>query len=407
MISSIVQAQPQPLPAAKTGQLWLPPFGVAALGIVFLLLDGNPAPMTLLYCGFLLAAAAIASRHATARFREPGDSFAGTPAGTPEPAVAGTLDGLDTLCGKVLPVWVRQIDMAKAQTEEAITALSVRFSGISQKLEASALASRQAAGGIDSHDDEGIIGLLARSQKELDAVITSLKASLATKRGMLEDVAHLSRFTDELRKMAEDVASIANQTNLLALNAAIEAARAGEAGRGFAVVADEVRKLSTLSGETGKRISEKVQTVNSAIAATVSAADQYTRLDAETMGKAEVTVHGVLDQFRSAATGLTESAAILQRESQGIRDEIADVLVSLQFQDRVSQVLSHVTQDLDKLGGLLAGFNADRSEGRLSGSLDATAWLGELAQTYTTAEQRVIHGGGQAAGPKGSEITFF
>lgn len=407
MTSSISQALPQDGPAATPGRLWLTHFGLAALGIVFLLIGTGFTAMSLVFGAVLLAAAAFAGQRASVLCHAARAEADTTSAVDAASAAAGTLDGLDRLCGKVLPVWTKQIDTAKSQTEEAIVTLSGRFSGISQKLEASALASQQAAGGIDSRKGDGILGILMHSQQQLDAVISSLNASLDTKRAMLEDIAQLSRFTAELRKMAEDVASIAGQTNLLALNASIEAARAGEAGRGFAVVADAVRKLSNLSGETGKRISEKVEAVNAAIATTMKTADHYSKVDAETMSGAETTVHEVLDRFRGAAAGLTESAAILQRESYGIRDEIADVLVSLQFQDRVSQILSHVTQDLGKLEGLLARFDADRSEGRLAGSLDASAWLGDLAQTYTTAEQRILHEGGRSDSPRESEITFF
>ena len=408
MTNGFTQALPdQAAAAARHGRLWLMPAAVAALGILFLFLSAGFSAMAFVYGGVLLLAAVLAGQHAAAVSRSTAAAAIQTAAARTTPAAAETLDGLDRLCGNVLPVWVKQIDTARLQTEEAITALSGRFSGISEKLEAAVSASQQAAGGIESRGSEGILGILNQSQRELDAVIASLNAAIDTKRATLEEIAQLPRFTAELRKMAEDVANIANQTNLLALNAAIEAARAGEAGRGFAVVADEVRKLSTLSGETGKRISEKVQAVNAAIAATVAATDQYARLDAETMDKAEVTVHNVLDQFRGAAGGLSESAAILQRESVGIRDEISDVLVSLQFQDRVSQILSHVTGDLAKLTQHLEGFEADRTGGRLSGSLDATAWLNDLAQTYTTAEQRVAHSGGRAGGPKDSEITFF
>jgi methyl-accepting chemotaxis protein len=317
-----------------------------------------------------------------------------------------SIQGLDNLCEQILPVWERQIGAARVQTEDAVVALSGRFQGISEKLESAVQTSRQAAGGL-AGSEGGMVDILNRSRERMGAVIQTLERALEGKRGLLAEIAKLSEFTGELSKMASDVGSIADRTNLLALNAAIEAARAGESGRGFAVVADEVRKLSGMSGEAGKRISEKVGVVNSAIMDTLRAADEFSRLDTDTIASARSVVSEVLDEFGSAAGNLEESSALLQVAGDGIRGEVVDVLVSMQFQDRVSQMLTHVQNDINKLEGLLREYEDKRAAGEHI-ELDAAVWLAQLQSTYTIEEQYAHHAGtGKEAGPAPTEITFF
>ena len=382
---------------------WLHAPIVAALGAMLLLVTGGMSGPRLALAGMLLLAGAAAGRLALAAGRERmrqelEKAGMARQAAEAANAVERQGDGLDALCRSVLPIWARQIDAARRQTEEAITALSGRFAGIAEKLEAAEAASRDAAGGMGSG---GMVATLEASRAELQAITRSLHAAFENKREMLREIACLAGFTGELKKMAADVGSIAGQTNLLALNAAIEAARAGEAGRGFAVVADAVRKLSTQSGETGKRITEKVDAVNAAIAATLEAADQTAKLDETTIHGAESAVAGILGRFSSAADALGTSSEILQRESTGIRGEVTDVLVSLQFQDRVSQMLMHIQNDLEKLEQHVA------ASGGKELAIEVGAWLNDLASSYTMAEQHDVHAGGRESRPQDSEITFF
>lgn len=385
------------------GLPWLHAPAVAVLGGILLFGAGEGGGIRIALATLLVVAGVVAGRMALAACRRHvrqvlEQAEAARQAEVAAQAAGRQGDGLDALCRSVLPIWARQIDAARRQTEDAITSLSGRFAGIAEKLEAAEAASRDAAGGMGSG---GMVATLDASRAELEAITRSLHSALENKREMLREIACLAKFTGELKQMATDVGSIAGQTNLLALNAAIEAARAGEAGRGFAVVADAVRKLSTQSGETGKRITEKVDAVNAAIAATLDAADQTAKLDETTIQGAESAVAGILGRFSTAADALGTSSEILQRESSGIRGEVTDVLVSLQFQDRVSQMLMHIQNDLEKLEQHVA------ASGGKELAIEVSAWLNELASSYTMAEQHAVHAGGQDARPQDSEITFF
>jgi methyl-accepting chemotaxis protein len=327
-------------------------------------------------------------------------------------ARARCIDGLEPLCHSVLPVWSGQVEIARQQTETAINDLAMRFGNLSQRLEAAVAVSQNTASGTNAGADPDVVSLLKNSETELNSIITALRSALKEKESLLAEVHRLSRFTEELKDMAHNVGSIAHQTNLLAINAAIEAARAGEVGRGFAVVASEVRKLSQLSAETGKKMTATVGTVNNAIANTLKVSRQYAEQDEAMTANSQRIIEQVLDQFHSTATGLNESADVMRRESQLIQNEIADVLVALQFQDRTSQVLSLVRNDLDKLSQTLDESEQQRAEDVTPEPIDTEVWLDALTSTYSMPEQHAMHGGKQPGAPapaqaNSTEITFF
>lgn len=317
------------------------------------------------------------------------------------------IDSLRALNDDVLPVWQRQVELSRSQMEEAITQLTQQFAGIVQKLEAALAASESAAGELDGSG--GTISVFASCEAQLSQVVASLKAAMDNKQVMLAEVSGLLDFIGELKQMAVDVAGIADQTNLLALNAAIEAARAGEVGRGFAVVADEVRKLSNLSKETGTRISAKVETISRAISTAVQAADQTATNESQSVTRSEEAIESVLRDFRDVTEGLSGSSEVLRQQSNGIKDEIADAMVQLQFQDRVSQVLSHVRDHISSVPGYVERACENFSRDGSLGVIDTKHLLREIQSTYAMAEERNAHSGKRAGAHAADpdEITFF
>jgi len=315
--------------------------------------------------------------------------------------------GLDELCAGVLPVWSAQIEASRGQTEAAIVSLSARFSAICERLGATVELSRQSAAG------HGVISVIAQSRESLSALVAELKISADDKgevRSTLERLVGVSR---ELKEMAGDVAAIAHQTNLLAINAAIEAARAGDAGRGFAVVAQEVRVLSNRSAATGRQIAARVESVDAAMQAILHAVQGYVAHDGQMVLQSEQAIGQVLGDFERVTGDLSHSASLLQHEGETLRGEISQVLVELQFQDRVSQILRHVIQDAERLSAAVADAAERRAAGQEPPAFDVAAWLDALRRTYTTPEQLHLHHGGApahgaaAAAAAADEVTFF
>lgn len=317
------------------------------------------------------------------------------------------IEGLDSLCQKVLPIWASQVEMARKHTEESIADLAQRFDGLSKRLDAAIITSQSTVeGGADSHG--GIVELLEVSQLDLGSITEALGASLEEKKKLLSSIEDLSGFTEQLSKMAREVSSIASQTNLLALNAAIQSARAGEAGRGFSVVADEVRKLSRSSGAVGNKITETIDAVNEAIEGTLIISRKFAKQDKVTLDNAEHIIDSVLRHFTQAAAELSDSAEVLRTENNAINHEISDVFVDLQFQDRVSQILTLVGGDLTKLEQHLNELKNENISDGLPRSVNVEQWLEELSMTYTMEEQLAAHDGAKTEiKTHESNITFF
>ncbi len=372
------------------------PLGLALAGAGATLVAGGAGGYAIAFAVLLLAAGALAARHL------------GAAEAARQRMIDHYLDGREQFGDAVLPIWCRHIESSRSQMEEAVADLAGRFSSIVDKLDNALHVSsldQQGSGG------PALIDVFASSEQQLGSVVASMKSAMASKQTMLEQIQQLERFTRELRDMAEGVASIAAQTNLLALNAAIEAARAGPAGRGFAVVAQEVRNLSNRSAETGRNIADRVGQISAAILAASAAAEQSSAAEDASMQSAEGMIEAVLREFRQVTDALVQSSELLKQESMGIQSEVGEALVQLQFQDRVSQVMTHVRENMERLPAILRDNRDQYQHGQALEPLQAAPLLAELQQTYAMADEHAVHHGAVASQPKqpaaADEITFF
>lgn len=245
------------------------------------------------------------------------------------------------LLQEVLPAWQQQVDLVKQQTEAAVLQLTTSFARVLEQFDMAGIG-----GSRDPQQNaDRTITLLALCERELKPVVSSLTSMIEGKDALLQNITSLTQETAELRSMAADVGHIAAQTNLLALNAAIEAARAGEAGRGFAVVAQEVRMLSQRSADTGKHIGERVAQIVSIMDATMASAQQAHVQDTQAVKLSGELVEHVLGHVRK----LGDAADSMHEHGLVVRGEVEQLLMAMQFQDRVSQIIDGARNDMQTM----------------------------------------------------------
>ena len=286
---------------------------------------------------------------------------------------------LPALLVNLLPIWLDHIGTARSQVEEAITQLAMSLSSITGQFEAAGFAGANGATANDSGAAATpTLSLLTLCEQQLQPMISAMTRILDSKSSLMSSVNDLSVVTAELQTMASAVGHIAMQTNLLAINAAIEAAHAGDTGRGFAVIAREIRLLSQASAQTGKQITERMADVSALMKSTTEAARHAASDDKLAIELSTHVVADVLSHVRELGAG----ADRMRGQGGVIYADVENLLVNLQFQDRVNQIIGAVDRDIRRLQGVVETDLPVPTPGE---------WMTDLQKNYTMNEQHAMH----------------
>lgn len=195
-------------------------------------------------------------------------------------------------------------------------------------------------------------------QQFIDLMLSTSEHSMK----MVHAIDDISGQMDEAFTLLKDVSSIANQTNLLALNAAIEAARAGEAGRGFAVVADEVRNLSRHSNRFSDEIRKVVEKAQTDIATAKLTVSDMASNDMTDTISAKNRVDEMLQTVEDYNKSIDTEIGKISTVSDEISQSVAVAVRALQFEDVVMQVIDYSSEHTNRLDALVLRLGEKISE---------------------------------------------
>ena len=223
--------------------------------------------------------------------------------------------------------------------------------------EAVAAALTELAGSAQSmaHNTDTAVDATHESQRKVGDGRSVLTQVINTISDLSNDIRELHRSSGEIGQVLQVIRDISEQTNLLALNAAIEAARAGEQGRGFAVVADEVRTLAQRTGDSTAEINKMIERLQAAIRRVADAMDAgRTRAD-QTVHAANIAGDSLtaIDMAVGRAREMnSEIASAAREQSQVIADVERNILRIQQGADRTAAEtndVGHATRELAQL----------------------------------------------------------
>lgn len=244
----------------------------------------------------------------------------------------------------------REVRESSGAQAEATAAVAAAFEQASVSVSETTANAENAARMVDSARTETV-----EAMRIMGETVNTMRQIAALIRGSADRITTLHESSQQIGGIIQVIQEIAEQTNLLALNAAIEAARAGEQGRGFAVVADEVRKLAERTAKATGEIAGLIGTIQSGIEGSVSSmekANEQADASLRLVGETETALSRIDAGSKEVASNVTAISDALREQDAAIRQvamKIEEIAQKTERNNQAAEENNATANELDTL----------------------------------------------------------
>lgn len=284
---------------------------------------------------------------------------------------------------KVMAILEKQLGEVSSDVESSVVGVCQGFQGMTERAQ-SAINLAQGAVGIDEHGKEG--DLIQQMQRVMESLLENVRLSSDFSQEVSQKLLHLEARLNLVENTIEEVEEISNRAKLVALNGQIEASRLGTQGSAFQVVAEETKALASNAAKTSDAIRSSINQLAIELHGTSSSIRTRAAADSESFRRSEESANKLLSNIQSSNSRIKQSLTQTVKIGGELRNDIAKAVMSMQFQDRVSQRIAHVIETLEILTKRMKPVcvNAPQKEVELR----CSEWMREITARYTMNSER-------------------
>jgi methyl-accepting chemotaxis protein len=250
----------------------------------------------------------------------------------------------------------KQLQSTSQQIEGSVVQVCKSFQGIAERANSTV---KRTQGFLSSEGErpsnrKSFEGLIQDCGDTLVKILNTTEQAGEVSRRAIDRIQEMDRASEKISAALEKLGRIAHENKMLAMNARIEAAHAGELGAGFAVVAVEVVAQTERAQQVTKQVGDLIVNLRSLAETTVQDLQRLNEQDSLRLSQCKNEVEESLREMQTAHGEMKTMLAGMTEEGAMLATDIGSAVRGLQFQDRTSQQMAHVVEDLDTLQAKLA-----------------------------------------------------